>query len=70
MQDEKLPITEHLEELRSRIIRSLIAIFATSIVSYLVAEKILKILLAPLLSSMPENSSLVFVNLTEAFIAY
>lgn len=70
MKDEKLPITEHLEELRSRLIKSIAAVFGTAILSYLFAEKILSILLIPLVSSIPEGSNLVFVNLTEAFIAY
>ncbi len=70
MKDEKLPITEHLEELRKRLIKALVAVFGLAIISYIFAEKILEVLLKPLLSSIPEGSTLVFVNLTEAFIAY
>jgi sec-independent protein translocase protein TatC len=70
MKDEKLPVTEHLEELRARLIKALLAVFGLAIISYIFAEKILKILLRPLLASIPEGSSLVFINLTEAFIAY
>ncbi len=70
MQDEKLPITEHLEELRKRLIRSFIALSLTSVGCYLFAEQILAILLKPLIASLPEGSNLVFINLTEAFIAY
>lgn len=70
MKDEKLPITEHLEELRTRLIRSLVAITITSIVAYFFAEKIINLLLSPLIKSIPEGSNLVFITLTEAFIAY
>ncbi|RMG58534.1 MAG: twin-arginine translocase subunit TatC, partial [Deltaproteobacteria bacterium] len=45
MQEEKLPITEHLEELRTRLIRAFIALGITSAGCYLFAEKILTFLL-------------------------
>jgi sec-independent protein translocase protein TatC len=70
MKDEKLPITEHLEELRQRLIKALAAVFVLAIISYIFAEKILETILRPLVSSIPDGSSLVFVSLTEAFIAY
>lgn len=70
MKDEKLPITEHLEELRRRLVKSLVAVFGLAILSYIFAEHILRIILDPLLVSIPQGSNLVFVNLTEAFIAY
>ncbi len=70
MKDEKLPITYHLEELRGRLIKSIIALAIGSIASYIFAEKILTFALKPLITSIPDGSSLVFIHLTEAFIAY
>ncbi len=70
MKEDKLPITQHLEELRGRLLKSLLALFLGSAIAYIFAKEILQFTLAPLISSIPEGSSLVFINLTEAFIAY
>lgn len=70
MDEEKLAVTTHLEELRKRLTISLIAVVVGFVVSYSFAEQIFKFLMNPLLSVMPQNSSLIFTNLTEAFFTY
>ncbi|MFC1852005.1 twin-arginine translocase subunit TatC [candidate division CSSED10-310 bacterium] len=62
---------EHLEELRRRLIISFIAILAMTVVCFLFAEELFKILISPLLYALPENKQrLIFTNLPEAFIAH
>ncbi len=66
----RLPLTEHLEELRSRLIRSLIAMAIGSAICYTKAEWIYRALLAPLISRLPADSRMIFTELTEAFLTY
>ena len=69
-EDVRLPLTEHLEELRKRLIRSLIALGIGAALCYSRAEDIYKALLGPLLVQLPGNSHLIFTELTEAFLTY
>lgn len=69
-EDVRLPLTEHLEELRKRLIRSLIALGVGAALCYNWAEDIYKALLQPLLVQLPGNSRLIFTELTEAFLTY
>ncbi|MBI5419542.1 MAG: twin-arginine translocase subunit TatC [Deltaproteobacteria bacterium] len=72
MNDEeaRLPLSEHLEELRLRLIRSLIALGIGTGLCYNWAEGIYRALLRPLLANLPGNSRLIFTELTEAFLTY
>ncbi|MEA2101391.1 MAG: twin-arginine translocase subunit TatC [Thermodesulfobacteriota bacterium] len=70
MEEEKLPITDHLEELRSRIIKCLIAVGAGFLGTYAFSEKIFSFLVAPLVKVMPEGSNLIYTSLPEAFFTY
>jgi len=69
-EDDKIPFTDHLEELRTRLIRSSIAVGIGFVVSYGFKEKIFKILIHPLISVMPANSKMIFTGLPEAFFTY
>jgi sec-independent protein translocase protein TatC len=69
-EDEKLPFTAHLEELRSRLIKSFIAIGAGFGLCYGFKETLFEILLYPLLRVMPQGGSLIFTGLPEAFFTY
>lgn len=69
-EDVRLPLSEHLEELRSRLIRSLAALGIGTAVCYSRAEEVYGMLLAPLTDSLPAESHLVFTELTEAFLTY
>ncbi|MCX8044555.1 MAG: twin-arginine translocase subunit TatC [Desulfobacterota bacterium] len=70
MEDEKLPLTAHLEELRKRIIICLIAIGVGFFISYLFSEQIFALLSRPLVAVLPRNSSFIFTGITEAFFTY
>ena len=66
----RLPLTEHLEELRRRLIRSLAAMGVGTALCYSRAESLYRLLLSPLTDRLPESSRLVFTELTEAFLTY
>nr|HID58153.1 twin-arginine translocase subunit TatC [Desulfobacterales bacterium] len=72
MQDEvKLPFTDHLEELRRRLIICLVAVGIGFIVSYMFSKKLFAILVIPLLKTMPPGEEqLIFTGLPEAFFTY
>ena len=64
------PLTEHLDELRRRLIRSLVAFGIGTALCYNFAGEIYRALLRPLTSSLPADSRLIFTELTEAFLTY
>ena len=65
-EDEERPFVEHLEELRHRIIVSLVAIGIGTAISYAFVSKLIAILMWPLEGLVKE---LVFLNPVEAFMA-
>ncbi len=69
-EDDKLPFTAHLEELRSRLITCFIAVGVGFVLSYGFKEQLFKILLIPLLSVMKSGEELIFTGLPEAFFTY
>ena len=69
-EDEKLPFTSHLEELRTRLIKSFIAVGAGFGLCYGFKEKLFEILLYPLMQVMPEGGKLIFTGIPEAFFTY
>lgn len=69
-EEEKIPFTEHLGELRDRLIRSFIAVIIGFLVSYCFKERIFAILTAPLITAMGKGSKMIFTGLPEAFFTY
>lgn len=69
-EEVRQPVTEHIEELRTRLIRSLIAFGAGTAVCYNFADEIYKRLIRPVTEALPADSVLVFTELTEAFLTY
>ncbi len=69
-EEEKLPFTTHLEELRSRLIRCFIAIAVGFGVSYVFKEKIFQLLTKPLLAALQQGDTLIFTGIPEAFFTY
>ncbi len=61
---------DHLEELRSRLIRAVIAIFAIFLVCLIFAERVFNLLAAPLTKLLPKGSSLIFTGLPDPFFIY
>jgi sec-independent protein translocase protein TatC len=68
--DEKLPFTVHLAELRTRLIYSSFAIALAFALAYWQSDRLVGILLAPLVSVLPPESPVVFTKLTEPFVTY
>ena len=65
--EEKLPFTSHLEELRKRLIRCCIAIAIGFSISYAFKEKIFDILTRPLIQAMAPGGKLIYTGISEAF---
>jgi sec-independent protein translocase protein TatC len=70
MDEKKLPLTSHLQELRKRLILSFIAIGVGFALCYAFADSIFNVLAAPLLTVMPKGGSLIFISVAEAFFTY
>ncbi len=68
--DEKMPFTLHLEELKTRLTRVLIATGVGFVVCYIFKEKLFWALTLPLAAVLPDNSSMIFTGLPEAFFTY
>ena len=67
----EMPILEHLTELRSRLIKSLIAVGAGFLASFYFAERIFDLLAAPLRKILPEaNGDMIYTSLPEVFFVY
>ena len=71
-QEEKSPFTEHLGELRDRLIHAFIAVGLGFVVAYFFKEQLFDILTAPLVTAMAKsgNATLIFTGLPEAFFTY
>ncbi len=70
MDEKKLPLTAHLQELRKRLVHSFIAIGIGFAICYGFKESIFDIIAYPLLSVMPKGGSLIFTSVAEAFFTY
>ena len=68
--DSEMHLTDHLEELRKRLIFVFIAIALFTVVAYFFSEDLFRLLMAPLLGVMPSQSGLIFTSLTETFFTY
>lgn len=71
-EENKSPFTEHLGELRDRLVRSFIAVGIGFACAYFFKEKLFEILIAPLVTAMGEsgNAKMIFTGLPEAFFTY
>ncbi|MGD8342660.1 MAG: twin-arginine translocase subunit TatC [Desulfobacterales bacterium] len=69
-EEEKIPFTSHLEELRSRLIKIFIAIGIGFAASYGFKETLFEILVRPLVKVMEAGDHLIFTGLPEAFFTY
>jgi sec-independent protein translocase protein TatC len=68
--DEKLPFTTHLEELRRRLIICFSAIGVCFVISYVFSRRLFEILMQPLVAAMPPEEKLIYTGLPEAFFTY
>ncbi len=69
-EDDKMPFTAHLEELRFRLIRAFYAVGAGFVICYFFKEQLFQVLARPLISAMGEGEKMVFTGLPEAFFTY
>jgi len=65
--DEKLPLTSHLEELRSRLIKIIICLAVVFAICYWQSGLIFDFVSEPLVKLLPENSKLTMLKITEGF---
>lgn len=68
--EDKIPFTEHLEELRKRLIVCFIAVGIGFVISYGFKEYLFYILVKPLMDVMGADDKLIFTGLPEAFFTY
>lgn len=66
----RMSLMEHLEELRTRIVRSLIAVSLTFILCWVFVEQIADFLAQPIYAVLPEGTRLTFLGVTDPFIMY
>ncbi|ROR01452.1 twin-arginine translocase subunit TatC [Desulfosoma caldarium] len=69
---DKMPFTEHLEELRRRLIICAIAVGVGFVIAYFFKEKIFAWLMRPLLQALPQDGhqKLIYTAPHEAFMTY
>ena len=68
--DDRLPFTAHLDELRQRLIKCFIAVSVGFVASYAFKERIFNILVMPLAKVMKSGDHLIYTNLPEAFFTF
>jgi len=67
----EMTFTEHLNELRVRLVRCIIAAFVGLLVCYAFAEQLFMLLMQPLLTLLePSGGSLIYTGLPEAFFTH
>ncbi len=68
--EERRPFLEHLEELRQRLIRCLIAVGGAFVICWFFSKDLFQFLSVPLIKSLPKNSTMIFTSPAEAFVVY
>lgn len=66
----RMSLMEHLEELRTRIVRSLIALSVAFVFCWIFVERIADFLAQPIYAALPEGTRLTFLGVTDPFIIY
>ena len=69
-ENDKMPLTSHLEELRKRLVRVLIAIGIAFLGCFAFKEELFRIVAQPLISVLPPGTHMVYTGLPEAFFTY
>jgi sec-independent protein translocase protein TatC len=69
-QQATMPFTSHLEELRSRLVRCVVAAFIGFLACYGFAQELFGLLMSPLVAVMPPESALIYTGLPEGFFTY
>jgi sec-independent protein translocase protein TatC len=66
----RMPLTSHLEELRTRLIRILIVVGVGFGVCYAFKDALFRVITRPLTSVLPPSSFMIYTSLPEAFFIY
>ena len=70
MDTSRMSLTEHLEELRTRIIHSLLGLLVAFGICYSQSEPLFQILLRPLIKVLPPGGTVAITNLAEGFMVH
>lgn len=70
VEESRMSFFEHLEELRTRLIRAVIAITIGFIICIFFKERLYNILADPILALLPKDSALVFTSLPDPFFIH
>src|SRR5262245_5404774 len=71
LEEKRMPFMAHLQELRERLTRSVIAVTIGMVVCLFFSERLFHLLAEPLLKALPEGQkSLQFTGPTDPFIVY
>jgi sec-independent protein translocase protein TatC len=70
LREGKMGFLEHLDELRTRLIRACLAVAAGMLIAFFFVDRISNFLLAPTLRMLPPGSQLVFIRPGENFSFY
>jgi sec-independent protein translocase protein TatC len=68
--EDKMPLTSHLEELRKRLVRIFIAVGVAFLGCFAFKEELFRVVAQPLISVLPQGSYMVYTGLPEAFFTY
>lgn len=69
-EESAAPLTEHLAELRKRLMISCVAVGVCFAASYNFSNELFGLLTLPLVKVMPDQSSMIFTGLAEGFFTY
>jgi sec-independent protein translocase protein TatC len=69
-EEERTPLTEHLTELRDRLVRAFIAVGVGFVIAYFFKERLFDFLTAPLVTALGAGNKMIFTGLPEAFFTY
>jgi len=70
MVEARMTFTAHLEELRSRLLKCLIAVGIGFFGSYFFKEEFFQVLSRPLLKAMGDKGTMIFTGVPEPFFVY
>jgi len=68
--EEKMPFTDHLQELRTRLVRVLVVVGIGCAFCWYFKEQLFQIITRPLYQVLPQNSFMIYTGLPEAFFNY
>jgi len=68
--DGSMSILEHLDELRSRLLRSVVAFFVAFVACWFASGPLLALILRPIREHLFEGGDIVYINLSEPFMIH